>query len=146
MSEQPDAVTNANTEPSAIHSKKIKIPINYTPPEQITSTHVDNALVAIDHSTQMVTITLLSSHPVPKYSDGWSLDMFQIDTVGEIKIPVAAMTQMAVYYLTAMSGGIDVLRITQLEMQKQGKETPTGGFSYGPFAWTQSKGQPNDKQ
>lgn len=141
MSES-ERVTNNGQTSSALNTKKIKAPIHYTAPEHITSTHVDNALVAIDHSTQIVTLTLLSSHPVPKYSDGWTLDTLQMDTVGEIKIPISAMTNMAVYFLTAMSDGIDVLRITQLEMQKQGKQTPTNGISYGPFSWSQTKEPP----
>lgn len=125
--------SNSPEQPSALNTKNLRISSNLIFPEQLSSVHVDKAMVAVDHQTQTATITLLNSHPIPKVSEGWGLDNMTWEVVGEIKIPVPALNALAIYYLTLLSGGVDVGRIIQEAIVREKRTPPKDGFSYGPF-------------
>src|SRR5213594_1406194 len=120
----------------AINTKKIDTHPTVFVPQQITSVHVDQAKVAIDHSIQTATITLLTMHPIPKLSGGWDMQGVVWDMVGEIKMPVNSLTDLAIYFLTVQTG-INVAEVLQREVQKNPQryqdhlaKEQTGGLTY----------------
>ncbi|TVP40534.1 hypothetical protein [Candidatus Nitrosocosmicus arcticus] len=119
---------------NAVTTKHVKMNSNLILPQQFSTVHIDNAMVAIDHGTQTATLTLLTSHPIPKFSEGWGLDNITWEMVGEIKMPLAVMSSLSVYFMSVMSGGLDVLRLIQEQMMKNKTQPPQNGTTYGPFS------------
>jgi hypothetical protein len=55
--------------------------------QNIATVHVDRAMVAVDHSTETATITLLTMHAIPKISEQFDIENYAYELTGEIKMP-----------------------------------------------------------
>lgn len=104
-------------------------------PSDFATVHADMAMVAIDHAAGTASITLLQNHVIPKIgADGWDLDNIRWTIVGEVKIPVAAMNAVAVYYIQQVSNGLDVSPMIGEYLRKHPINLSKGGITYGPTA------------
>src|SRR5437867_10905567 len=59
--------------------------------ESVSSVHVDRAMVAVDHSSKTATISLLTMHAIPKFSNKFDIENFTWKLVGELKVPFNVM-------------------------------------------------------
>jgi hypothetical protein len=101
-------------------------------PSQFASTFVDKAMIAIDESAELVTMTLLQRHFHPQVSpNGWILSEENWEIIGELKMPLTEMNAIAVYYLSTISGGMDIYGAVQQYLNEHPKEQETRG-NYGP--------------
>jgi hypothetical protein len=90
-------------------------------PTEFATVFADKAMVAVDHASQTVTMTLLSFHPMPAHgSEGWTLGDQRWTVVAEVKMPALAMSELAIYYIGEMTGGLNIIPY----IKKFAKENP----------------------
>lgn len=138
MSDQPDA-PKLTSETKNIRNLPELIQKDFP------SVHVDKAMVAIDHSTDTATLTLLAMHVVPNLEQGkWTLDNVRWEVVAEVKISIPALNAMMIYYIEQVTDGLNILPAIQKYLQEHPKEAPKTGLTYGPTEIHQEfhKGEP----
>ncbi len=101
-------------------------------PKDFPSVHADKVMVAIDEGASTAILTLLAMHIVPNFEQGkWTLEKVRWEVVAEVKISIAAMNAMAIYYIEQTTGGLNLLPVIHRYLQEHPKQMKTG-MSYGP--------------
>ncbi len=101
--------------------------------------HIDKAMVGIDSTTNMATLTLLSQHIIPKLDgQGWGLSNVKWKVEAEIKIPVPALNALVVYYITQVANGLNIMPIISKYLSEHPPPAiPKQGMFYGPLSFGQ---------
>ena len=120
---------------SRINTKKSNSQENLLLPSNISTVHADRITLAVDYSSETVTMTLLTMHPIPKLTERIDIDNYAYELTGEIKIPFSEMDLISIYYLTTRTSNPNKLLDY---FQKHLKEFPfnkkenEGMIRYGP--------------
>ena len=104
-------------------------------PSSIPTVHADKVTIAVDHSSETVTMTLLTMHPIPKFSEKISIDNYAYELTGEVKIPFSQLDILSIYYLTTRTNNPDkLLNLIQDHLNKfpEDKKENMGLIRYGP--------------
>jgi hypothetical protein len=108
-------------------------------PSQFASTFVDKAMMAIDEKRQVITMTLLQRHLHPQVSpNGWILAEENWEVIGELKMPLTEMNAISLYYLSTITGGMNVFGAVQQYLKEHPREEEEG-ISYGPIGFEVTK-------
>jgi hypothetical protein len=104
-------------------------------PSSIPTVHADKVTIAVDHSSETVTMSLLTMHPIPKISEKISIDNYAYELTGEVKIPFSEIDILSIYYLTTRTNNPDkLLNLIQDHFSKfpEDKKENNGLIRFGP--------------
>ena len=106
---------------------------NLQPPQSMQAVHVDKVLVTTQPGSEVATLTLLQMHVIPdRKREGFTLENLTYSIVGELKVPLSVMNELAVYYIHELTGGLDVVPIMQEYIKEHGKDEPYQRLNFGP--------------
>lgn len=103
-------------------------------PDSINSVYVDKILLTTHPKIETATMTLLSTHVIPafKNTEGWTIDHFVNDFMGELKMPKSELLFFCIYAIEHLTNGCDVKTMVN-EFLKNNPQSDSG-FSFGPNA------------
>lgn len=104
-------------------------------PSEFATVSADKITASINFSADSATLTLLQQHPIPKLdSQGWGLEGYKWTVAGEVKIPLPMLNVFVLYYVNAISNGLNVLPLIQKHLKEHPmpEKMQKHGMTWGP--------------